>query len=62
MRLHDEQRVPAVRNGISALVYTQLSDVEEENNGLVTYDKRLVKVDESVVRGVNARIAYAFLE
>ena len=31
--------------GLSGAVYTQLSDIEEEVNGLVTYDRRVVKVD-----------------
>ncbi len=31
--------------GLAGFVYTQLSDVEEETNGLVTYDRRVVKLD-----------------
>ncbi|MCH5342139.1 MAG: glycoside hydrolase family 2 [Acetatifactor sp.] len=31
--------------GLSGAVYTQLSDIEEEVNGLVTYDRRVVKID-----------------
>ena len=30
--------------GLSAWVYTQLSDVEEETNGLLTYDRRVNKL------------------
>lgn len=33
--------------GLSGAVYTQLSDIEEEVNGLVTYDRRVVKLDLS---------------
>ena len=40
MRLHDEEIVPAVRRGLAAIVYTQLADVEDEVNGLVTYDRK----------------------
>lgn len=32
--------------GLSGFVYTQLSDVEEETNGLLTYDRRINKLDE----------------
>jgi glycosyl hydrolase family 2 len=40
----------AVRDGgLSATVYTQLSDVEDELNGLLTYDREVLKLDESVV-------------
>jgi beta-galactosidase/beta-glucuronidase len=40
-------RVP---EGLSGTVYTQLSDVEDELNGLLTYDREVLKVDEDVVR------------
>lgn len=59
LRLHDDEILPAVRDGIAALVYTQLSDVEDETNGLITYDRRVVKVDEQALRAVNDRIRAA---
>ena len=37
---------PAKEKGLSAAIYTQLSDVEDELNGLVTYDRKVVKMDE----------------
>ena len=43
---------PARAEGLSACVYTQLSDVEDELNGLVTYDRRAVKLPPSIVRGI----------
>ncbi|GAB2854429.1 glycoside hydrolase family 2 protein [Nocardioides pacificus] len=48
--LHRRQLAPTVPAGLSATVYTQLSDVEDEINGLVTYDREVVKLEESVVR------------
>ena len=42
--LYDEQVRPAIAQGLSAAVYTQLSDVEHELNGLVTYDRSIVKL------------------
>ena len=40
-------RVDALeREGLAGFVYTQLSDVEEETNGLVTYDRRVSKLAE----------------
>ena len=36
--------LPAVENGLCAAVYTQLSDVEDETNGLMTYDRQMTKV------------------
>ena len=43
--LYDEQVAPLL-DKISGYVYTQLSDVEEENNGLVTYDRKVNKLKD----------------
>ena len=42
--------LPQLKNGLSALVYTQVSDVEDEVNGLFTYDRTALKPDASAVR------------
>ena len=42
-QLLDRQIAPAIAKGLCAAVYTQLSDVEDETNGLITYDRRVVK-------------------
>ncbi len=44
-KLLKDRLFPLIGKGLSAAVYTQLSDVEEEVNGLVTYDRRVVKID-----------------
>lgn len=54
--LYDREVIPAKGKGLSAAVYTQLSDVEQETNGFVTYDRAVVKLDEARVRAVNARL------
>ena len=51
-----EQLKQLIRQGFSAAVYTQTTDVEVEVNGLLTYDRKLVKVDEARVRKVNQEI------
>ena len=48
--LHREQIEPALDDGLAATVYTQLSDVEDELNGLVTWDREVLKVPADVVR------------
>ena len=45
--LIEKHLLPLKDSGLSAAVYTQLSDVEEEVNGLVTYDRRVVKINSS---------------
>ncbi len=42
--------LPQLKNGLSSLVYTQLSDVEDEVNGIVTYDRQVTKLDEAAAR------------
>ena len=42
--------LPAIGQGLCATVYTQVSDVEDETNGLLTYDRAVLKVDEVQMR------------
>ncbi|SDS51360.1 Glycosyl hydrolases family 2 [Nocardioides scoriae] len=58
VQLHDALVTEAAR-GLSATVYTQLSDVEDELNGLWTYDREVLKLDAEVVREVTARLRAA---
>lgn len=51
-----EQLKKLVKTGFSAAVYTQTTDVEVEVNGLITYDRKVVKLDEARVRKVNREI------
>ncbi len=48
-----------IPSGLSAAVYTQTSDVEGEINGLVTYDRRVIKVDPAVMKELNATLMKA---
>ena len=56
VRLHESQVRPAVSEGLAGFVYTQLADVESETNGLMTYDRRVLKVDPARFRAVNAEL------
>lgn len=56
LRLQHTQIGPAVERGLTAFVYTQLADVEDETNGLMTYDRRVLKVDVAAVRTSNQRL------
>ena len=46
-------RDQGVAKGMSGSVYTQITDVEGEHNGLFTYDRKIEKVDEAKVRAIN---------
>lgn len=39
--------------GLSAAVYTQITDVETETNGLLTYDRKVIKLDTNDLRKIN---------
>ena len=47
-------------NGLSGSVYTQTTDVEGEINGLITYDRKVVKFDEKELAAVHGRVRSAF--
>lgn len=59
-RLYRQKVLPAVRRGLCAAIYTQLSDVEDEINGLVTYDRRVVKPDAAAMRALAGELQAAF--
>ena len=45
-----------IKRGFSAAVYTQTTDVEGEINGLMTYDRKIIKMDEAKIREINQQI------
>lgn len=54
--------VNAIRNGLCATVLTQVSDVEDETNGIVTYDRKVVKTDETKMKNMAEKLFAAFRE
>ena len=48
-KLYMEEVLPSVRKGLCAAIYTQVSDVEDEINGLVTYDRKLCKLQPEIM-------------
>ena len=57
-KLHEKQIIPNIKNGLSATVYTQVSDVEFEVNGMLTYDREIMKLHEDVVKEINSKMTY----
>ena len=57
-RLHEKQVIPLIKKGLCATVYTQVSDVEFEVNGIYTYDRKVLKLDEKTVQEVNEKLTY----
>ncbi len=55
-KLYEREIITARDKGLAASVYTQLSDVEDEVNGFVTYDREHVKFDVNAVSEINQRL------
>jgi beta-galactosidase/beta-glucuronidase len=45
-----------IKKGLSAAVYTQTTDVENETNGLMTYDRKVIKVPAEKLKGVTDKL------
>ena len=60
-RLYFEEVLPAIQNdGLCATVLTQVSDVEDETNGLVTYDRQVCKVQAERMQEMAKKLNEAF--
>ena len=56
IRLYEEEVIPAVEQGLCGAVYTQVSDVEDETNGLLSYDRRVCKVSSEPMMQIADRL------
>ncbi len=60
-KLYLEKLLPLIEKGLCGCIYTQVSDVEEEINGLVTYDRKIIKIPVEEMSKINAKLnAYNF--
>ncbi|MBR1781674.1 MAG: glycoside hydrolase family 2 [Oscillospiraceae bacterium] len=57
--LYESRLLPLVPQGLCGAVYTQLSDVEDETNGLLTYDRRVQKVRPEELADIARRLQEA---
>ena len=48
--------LPLIKKGLCGAIYTQVSDVEEEINGLVTYDRKVIKIPVEKMAEINEKI------
>lgn len=57
--LWEKQIIPLVQKAhLSVVVFTQLSDVEDEINGLVTFDRKFVKIEPEIMMDLNRRLSF----
>ncbi|MBR4342676.1 MAG: glycoside hydrolase family 2 [Lachnospiraceae bacterium] len=55
-KLYEEQIITAIGKGLCGCIYTQLTDVETETNGLITYDRKYIKADDKVYYSIAERL------
>ena len=58
--LYRKEIIPAIDKGLCAAVLTQVSDVEDETNGLFTYDRQVLKIDEKKMKNISEDIYRSF--
>jgi len=57
-QLYTDEIVPMIARGLDAVILTQLSDVEDETNGLLTYDRQVLKIAPERMRSIS-KMLYA---
>ena len=60
--LYKNEILPCIRNGLCAAIYTQVSDVEDEINGLLTYDRKVEKMNPETMLPLAEAMAKAIEE
>ena len=53
IRLYENDILANIPKGLAGCVYTQVSDVEDECNGLYTADRKMIKIDEKKMRRIS---------
>jgi len=61
-KLYVNKVAPLIKKGLCGCIYTQLSDVEDELNGLVTYDRKKVKVTPAYMYSLNNELYTSFAD
>lgn len=56
VNMYQKMIIPAIKNGLCGCVYTQVSDVEDEINGLYTYDRKVCKVNKEKLLSIKLQI------
>ena len=56
VKLYEEQVIPGIKNGLCGSIYTQAFDVEDETNGLYTYDRKVCKVIEKEMKDLSEKL------
>ena len=58
--LYKKEVIPTIEKGLCATILTQVSDVEDETNGLLTYDRRVLKVNSDRMKKLSNDLYSSF--
>ncbi len=61
-KLYRKHIIPAVKRGLCAAIYTQVSDVEDEINGFLTYDRQVIKPNAEQMQEIATELRIAMAE
>lgn len=56
--LYNNEIIPLLKEGLCATIYTQVSDVEDETNGLLTYDRKICKVNKEEMLKIASKLKF----
>ena len=59
-KLYCDEVLPMIDRGLCVTIHTQITDVEDEINGLFTYARQVCKVDSDVMRKIADDLRTAF--
>ena len=59
IEMYETMVIPAIKDGLCGVIYTQVSDVEGEVNGLYSFDRKTLKVDETKIKAINLKTKQA---
>jgi len=62
VKLYEDEIIPAVGQGLCGAVYTQVSDAEDETNGLLSYDRKVCKVSHAPMKRIAEKLYKAIAE
>ncbi len=58
IKLYETEILDNMKNGLCAAIYTQVSDVEDEINGFLTYDREVLKVNPKKIEPILKKIQF----
>ena len=62
IEMYQKMVIPSIKNGLVGMIYTQVSDVEGEINGLYTYDRKICKVNKKKLLEANNSLKKEYID